>query len=288
MQKRKKTEEENAELRYTSQIEKRNDLNAQAREYSNARDTLNSERRDILDEMRSLREERDALVKKMRQHKKSRNHYQNRARELIEVKKGKRKDIHPGLARELEALKADLKLMDVKQQTSSLTLQEENELLDTMKGRVKEIERLDKIFNEQEAIISEVKDVDGSITELFNMADEEHKMVVVLSDQAQEVHDRITIMIKSVSHLISEANKNHETFVKLKERANKYHEKATEMREKLMAMRNEKRDEARASRKELAEQNKAAREALGNKKKLENAADEALETLLKKGKVEIK
>lgn len=288
MQKKKKTEEENAELRFRSHVEKRNDLNAQAREFADVRDSLNGERREILDEMRALRDERDGLVKKMRQHKKSRNAYQERARELIEVKRGKRKDIHPGLAKELEALRADLKLLDVKQQTTTMTLEEENELLDGIKERARELERLEKVMEEQDSIISEVKDVDGSITELFSMADEEHKKVVALSNQAQEIHDRITLIVKSVSHLVAEANKNHEAYVKLKERADAYHQKAVEMREKLMAMRNLKRDEVREARKRIKEQNIAVKSALYDEKKREKAADDALDTLLKKGKVEIK
>jgi uncharacterized coiled-coil DUF342 family protein len=288
MQKKKKTEEENAELRYRGLIEKRNELNAQAREVADVRDSLNQERRDIMDEMRALRDERKALVDKMREHKKARNLYQQRAKELIEVKRGKRKDIHPGLEKELEALRADLKTLDVQQQTSALTLQEENELLDRIKGRAKELERLEKVAAEQDAIISEVEDVDTSISELFKMADEEHKMVVVFSNQAQEIHDRITLIIKSVSHLVAESNKNHEAFLKLKERADDYHQKASEMREKLMAIRNIKRDEIRETRKMIREQNKAVKQALDDDKKRDAAADEALQTLLKKGKVEIK
>ncbi|KYK31201.1 MAG: hypothetical protein AYK23_04080 [Candidatus Proteinoplasmatales archaeon SG8-5] len=288
MQKKKQTEEESAELRHRNLIEKRNELNTQAREIADSRDTLNQERREILDEMRALRDERKALVDKMREHKKARNLYQQRAKELIEVKRGKRKDIHPGLEKELEALKADLKMLDVQQQTSTMTLQEENELLDRMKARAKELDRLENIMAEQDAIISEVEDVNESISELFKMADEEHKKVVVYSDQAQEIHDRITLIIKSVSHLVTEANKHHETFVKLKERADGYHQKAAEMREKLMAIRNIKRDEVRETRKMIREQNKAVKRALDDDKKRDEAADEALETLLKKGKVEIK
>lgn len=289
MQKKKiKNEEESAEVRFRGIIEKRNELNAQAREFADIRDTLNQERRDILDDMRALREERKALVDKMRQHKKARNLYQDRAKALIEAKRGKRKDIHPGLDRELEAIRADLKALDIQQQTSALTIEKENELLDRIKDRAKELERLEKVMAQQDAIISEVKDVDMSITELFKMADEEHKKVVVYSNQAQEVHDRITLIIKSVSHLVSESNKNHEAFLKLRERADDYHQKATEMREKLMAMRNIKRDEVRETRQLIKEQNKAVKQALDDDKKRDAAADEALQTLLKKGKVEIK
>ncbi len=288
MQKKKKSEEESAELRHGSLLEKRNELNAQAREFAGTRDTLNDERRDLAEDINILRDERDAYTKDMKLHKKARNQYQKRAKELIEAKKGKRKDIYPGLGKDLEVLKADLKMMELKQQTVPLSLPEENELLDTLKEKTKELSRLEKVLAEQESIISEVKDVDESITELFRMADIEHEMVVKLSDQAQEVHDRITLMIKSISHLISEANKNHESFVKLKERADAYHLKAKEMREKLMAIRNVRRDEIREGRRLIKDQNRAAREMLYDKKKLDKAADSALERLFKKGKVEIK
>jgi hypothetical protein len=74
----------------------------------------------------------------------------------------------------------------------------------------------------------------------------------------------------------------------MREKADDQHQKATEMREKLMAMRNLKRDEIREARQQLKEQNRAVKDALYDKKKLEKAAEDALETLLKKGKVEIK
>jgi len=288
MQKKKSTEQENAELKYRGLIEKRNEYNQQAKEFADTRNTLNNEKRDCLEEIFALRADRGTLVDKIRDHKKIRNAFQQKARELIEVKKGKRKNIHPGVAKELEALRAELKMMDVKQQTVPLSLQDENELLDTMRKRVKEIERLEKLMNEQESIISQVKNVDGSITELFKRADEEHAKVVELSGQAQELSDRITIIFKSVTHLTVESQKNHESYLKMREKADEQHQKATEMREKLMAMRNVKRDEIREARQQLKEQNRAVRDALYDKKKLDKAAEEALETLLKKGKVEIK
>jgi phosphoserine phosphatase len=288
MQKPKVTEEENAEIRYRGIIEKRNELNDQAREFADLRDTLNNERRDLVEEIMVLRDERDALVKKMREHKKIRNGYQDKAKALIEAKKGKRKGIHKDLDRDIETLRTEVKMIDLKQQTTVLTIEEENQLLKNLKKQYAEIKRLESVLGEQDEIISQVKDVDEKITLLFKMADEEHEKVVAFSNQSQEVHDRITLMGKSITHLISEANKNHQNYVSLKERADQFHQKGAEMREKLMAMRNIKKDEIRESKMLISQQNKAVRMALNDEKKLEAAADSALETLLKKGKLEIR
>ena len=288
MQKQKMSEEQSAELRYRSIIEKRNELNDQAREFADSRNMLNKERREIIDDIKDLRDERDELNKLMRKHKKTRNNYQDKAKDLIEKKKGKRKGIHKDLDRDIETMKADAQMLEVKQQTVPLSIGDENELLDTLKKQYEEIKRLEAVQGEQDSILTEVKDVDEKINLLFKMADEEHQHVKKYNDQSNEVHQRIILMSKSITHLISESNKNHESYVKLKERADSYHQRGSEMREKLMAMRNIKRDEIRESRKLINDQNKAVRSVLNDEKKRDKAADDALNQLLKKGKVEIR
>lgn len=288
MQKPKVTEEENAEIRYRGIIQKRNELNDQAREFADARNMLNNERRDIIEDIQVLREERDAIVRKMRHHKKLRNQHQDRAKALIEQKKGKRLGVHKNLDRDIETIRSEVKMLELKQETTVLTIEEENELLKNLKKQYGEVKRLEAVLGEQDAILSEVKNVDEKITILFKMADEEHAKVVEYSKQSNEIHDRITLMGKSITHLISEANKNHDAYVAMKARADEYHQKANEMRDKIMAVRNVKRDEIRESRQLITQQNKAVRMALNDEKKLEAAAESALETLLKKGKIEIR
>jgi uncharacterized coiled-coil DUF342 family protein len=288
MQKPKVSEEENAEIRYRGIIEKRNELNDQAREYADTRDSLNNERREIIEDIRDLREDRDEIVKKMRHHKKLRNQHQDKAKSLIEMKKGKGKGIHKNLDRDIEVIRTEAKMLELKQETTVLTIEEENQLLKNLKKQYVEMRRLESILGEQDTILSEVKDVDEKISLLFKMADEEHEKVVEFSKQSNEIHDRITLMAKSITHLIAESNKNHELYVQLKERADQYHQKANEMRDKIMAVRNLARDEIRESRQLISQQNKSVKMALNDEKKLEAAADDALETLLKKGKFEIR
>jgi uncharacterized coiled-coil DUF342 family protein len=288
MQKPKVSEEENAEIRYRGIIEKRNELNDQARQFADTRDSLTNERREIVEDIRDLREDRDDIVKKMRHHKKLRNQHQDKAKSLIETKKGKGKGIHKNLDRDIEVIRTEAKMLELQQETTVLTIEEENQLLKNLKKQYVEMRRLESILGEQDTILSEVKDVDEKISLLFKMADEEHEKVVEFSKQANEIHDRLTLMAKSITHLVAESNKNHELFVQMKERANQYHEKANEMRDKIMAVRNLARDEIRESRQAISQQNKSVKMALNDEKKLEAAADDALETLLKKGKFEIR
>ena len=269
MQKKKLTEIQSAELKLRALTDKRNDLNDQANAFRDQRNLLNVEKGKKIDEMVELRNVRGDNVRLMREHKKLRNEYQAQAKALLEAKKKRRKDIHPDLPSELAAKKANVKMLDLRQQTQAMSIADENELIDEIKGEMKEIHRLEKMKAEQDAVKGEVKKVSNDITELFALADEEHKKVVEYANKANEAHEKITTLMEETSHMIQEANK------------------AQEMRQKLMAQKREKYDEQRAARSDVINQNKAAREALLAKDKLDKAAEDALQTLLKKGKVEI-
>ncbi len=287
MQKKPKSELEGAELRHSSLIEKRNEYNDKAKEFAESRNVLNAEKRRILDETKEMREKRHELVVMMRKHKTRRNAYQDKAKALIAQKRSKKKGIPGSVKKEIETTKADLKYADIKQQTVPMSLHKENELLDTIKEKLKNLERLESLKEEEDKIFAEVQKVDASITELFEMADEEHKKVVKLSKEINKIHDTISTSMKSLTHLTIESNKNHEGFLAMKEKANHYHEKAQEMRQKLMAIRNEKRDEARAGRKAIKDHNIQVKKTMDSDKSKDKAAKKALEELLKKGKVEI-
>jgi len=150
---------------------------------------------------------------------------------------------------------------------------------------MKEIHRLEKIKAQQDAEKGELRRYSDDITELFSMADEEHKFVVEFANKANEAHEKITAMMEEVTNMIREANKNHAAFVAAKEKADEFHQKGLEMREKVMASKREKYDEQRAARQDIVDQNKSVRAALLDKEKLDKAADDAFQQLLKKGKV---
>jgi len=288
VRKRTKTELELAEIKYQSLIEKRDQYNAEANVFKEERDTLHKQKRELNEEMKSLKAQRDSLVKEMRSHKNLRNEYQKKAKELIDLKRKRKIKVSSSLPSQIESLKREVRDLDRKQQTTSLTLEEENALLEDLKRKMKEIKELEIVHEEQKKIVSEVEEIDRTIDDLFRKAEEEHSLVLKLSKEAQELHEKIVEKIKSISYLIAEANKKHSEYMKLKEKADHYHMRAVGMRSKIISIKKDKWEERKLARKMIEEQNIAVRKALQDKEKLEKVAEEALEVLIKKGKLELR
>jgi phosphoserine phosphatase len=282
------SELDKAEIRLESLMDKRADQNTQASLHREERNMLNQKRRDLVDHMRALKAEREPVIKQMQAHRRKRNALQKRARELIDVKRKRRGDLRKGVGASVGQLRREVVKLQVDQETTVLTIEEENELLETLRTRIREMREVEAEMDEQDKVIIEVKEVDGAIDECFAKAEEEHKSVIELAKKNREINEKITVMIGEISILIAEANKKHEEFVLVKAKADAYHQKVIEMRSKVLAVRNEGRMARREGRKELKDHQKDIRKRLDDPKKKEEAADAALEDLLKKGKVEIR
>ncbi len=179
-------------------------------------------------------------------------------------------------------------MMELRQQTVPLSIPKERELLDELKKKVAEIERMKKVLAEQNKIAKEVHDMDRSIDALFRQADKEHDEVVRLSEAQHKAHEEASSLYKETTSLSAAANKKHTDFMKLREEADAAHQKASEMRDKIMEFRKEKRMEWIEEKNAIRDVNTAVRRALDDQSKKDKAADEALQMLLKKGKVEIR
>src|SRR5947199_8599071 len=76
---------------------------------------------------------------------------------------------------ELRSLKRRVSQMEMRQQTASLTLSAENELLVELKGSMKRLKQLETLKSDQDKIAKEIKDIDSGITEFFQAAEKEHE-----------------------------------------------------------------------------------------------------------------
>ncbi len=288
VRKKSKSELALAEIKFRSLLDKRDAFNDDANVFRDERDSLNRERRELNDKMQTLKEQRDSLVAEMRLHKKERNECQKKGKELIEFRRKKRKEMGGNLGANLERMRTDIENLQNKQETVPMGLKDENLVLEEIKRKKKEIGEFEKLFQEQEKMSTDVKSLDDSINLFFQKADAEHELVVKLSEEAHIIHEKIVGRVKEISHLIAESNKKHEAFSAIREKADYYHNRAMEMREKILSKRKEKREEAKMARDIIRKQNIETREALDSKEKKEKAADDALKTLLEKGKVEMK
>ncbi len=285
---KKISELQSAELKFRALLNKRDEINEQAQVLRSERDALHEQKKGLQDQMNVARDKRDAFVKEMRVHKQKRDSLQDKAKELIEFKKKLRGKQVGSLKEEINARQADIRLMELKQQTVPMSIPKERELLDQIKASMVDLERLKKVYAEQEKIQKEVRDLDHSIDNFFRQADKEHAEVVRLSDLQHKAHEEATTFLKDIAALTASANKKHQEFVKLREEADAVHQKASEMRDKVIEMRKEKRMERVEEFRAIRDVNLAVKRALDDKAKKDRAADEALEMLFKKGKIEIR
>jgi uncharacterized coiled-coil DUF342 family protein len=224
----------------------------------------------------------------MKVHKERRNEYQKKGRMLIDRKKSVARNIDGSLENTIEMLRLDIRELEHKHQTNPSSIEEERELLDHIRQKQVELDDLQSRTGEQEDLTLEADGIDSMIDEAFRKADEEHKEVVRLHDEAEMVHKRVVTHIEEINHLNAEGDKKHHQMIEARELADRYHEKAMSMREKLMATRREAREEEDRQRQELDDSNKAVKDRFESKEAQKEAEDEILKILLQKGKIDLK
>jgi phosphoserine phosphatase len=274
---------DNAQKRYDSLIEKRDELNTEANEARNERDLMNEEKGNIITQMKELKAKRDALKVEIDQHKKLRDTYQKNAKMLIQSRKNRNKGA-PSLDADIELLNSEIMEMERKYETTSMEFEKEKELIDKIRVKRRKLQELMKDVPVQVQLSNEVKTMDERITELFKQADEEHKAFMAGLDESKKIREQMDDLFKRMKNLAEESDKKHQLFLETKEKANKVHAQITEMREKLMAIRRDAREKRDAAMKIVREQNAQVRATFNNEQALKEYEEKALEQLLKKGK----
>jgi uncharacterized coiled-coil DUF342 family protein len=286
---RRKTvsELEQAEIKLQSLLEKRDALNREAQLLREERDLVQAKKREVGDRLRVLRDRRWAFAEEARAHRRVRDELQGKAKTLIDVKRKIRSFGPSDVGAELRALARRVAAMEMRQQTTTLSLSKENELLDELKESVRRMKVLQGAKAEQDKIVREVRDLDGEITGLFQAADKEHETAVALSGKARAVHEETLVFLPQVSALEAEGAEKHQGYLDARTKADEVHAKVVEMRDKVLTIKGAQRAEVRESRDLLRAQNRSVRVALLDERKLEATADAALRALLERGKVEI-
>lgn len=288
VRRKEQSELELAEIKLETLVEKRNALNADAAVFREERDLLNAQRREIIDHVREIRARRGAALDELQAHKARRDDLQKRAKELIELKRRTRSKVQTSIRADLDRVRREVRQLEMSQQTSSLKLEEENDLLDEIRAKLRDLKDLEALHSEQDRIAREVNDIDASITEMFREADKNHEQVVRLSTEARAKREELAALKIQVTSVTAEADKKHEEYLKIRNRADEFHEKAVEMRTRVLATREAYRAENREARNMIRQQNLSVRRELLDERKLDSAAEEALRLLLAKGRVEIK
>jgi uncharacterized coiled-coil DUF342 family protein len=286
---RKKTlsELQLAEIKYRTLLEKRDRYNAEARAIREERDLLNQKKGDLRREMNSLRERRSDLLKEVRQHKERRNDLQRRAKELIQVKRELRDKVRGNVETEIQRLRDRIGEMETRQETTPLTLEQEERLLKDLREARQELSRVEAIALEHQDVLRQVGEIDTAIDEFFKQAEVEHQELVRKSEEAQALQEQIAEKMESLALLVAEANRVHDAFMAVKEKADHYHRRAVEMRQKIVSIKRSRRQEYEEARRILQEHKEEVRKVLDDEEAVERAIDDAIAILKKKGRLEL-
>ena len=276
-----------AEKKYQAYIEKRNELNDLAKAIREERDMINDSRKDLKKQADVLKKERDELVTKMKHHKEIRNKLQEEAKKLIESKRRKKGEVFKNLPLRLEELKADVQMLEYRQETVPMSPGEENDLIEKIREKKEEFNKTKKQMEKQKLVEIEITDKDNAIDELFKKADEQHDLVQKYYKENQQKHEKYIKLVNELSVSISESNKKHEQYLELRDEAQKVHEKAFEMRSRIISIRGERRKRRDEAKKAIQDQNVKARKAVMDKEKLEKIADKSVESLKKGEKISL-
>lgn len=278
---------QNAEERYQGFIAKRTEFNAQAAALREERDELNGAKKQAFDELNAMKKERQKTIEELKKHRDKRNLLQQRAKQLIAHKQSRTKRSGKKTEVSAQELRHKVKDLDKFQQTANLSLEEERALLERMKrlyGDLKDQEKEEEALGE---VAKEISELNATIDELFQQADEEHAQVVKCSKAADAMRAKEKETYFSITHLISESDKKHKEFIEARKRADHNHQRAMELRETMSSIRKEQWQERDQQRRAIRDHNQRTRRGTGDKKALDKAADDSLAELMKSGKIKL-
>jgi len=277
---------QSAEKKMRTLLDKRDALNGEARVQREERDQLNDARREAGADLDMFKERREAANAKMREHKEKRNAFQAEAKELIAKKKAmfeKRDDKGPSIME----LKKEIEDAHRRQETSQLSLEKERALLEDIKRKERLLKEYMSTHQADEEVMGDINKLNARIDELFKQADGEHQLFVEAMNEGQVHHEKFVEVLKQMDHLRGEADKRHEEYVDLRQRADNYHQRVDSIREEIMEKRKERDAIIQEARDVIAEQNRETREALESEDVIDEALDEALDILKKKGSIKM-
>lgn len=216
-EKTQKIRELNQEL--SSLMKQQEGLNAEVRKWADKRDKFNQQMRGLRAEIFQLRNERDNLNEKVKKLKQLREQARKETRKKIEEIREIGQEIKALYkekpSRSSQILERELKNLEWRIQTTSLSLQEEKELIE----RVKRLEvqltvhrKIHQLNNKRLGLKTEVK-------VLETRRKLHHEKLVKTAQKSQEIHEKMLGKIKKAKALKMEANGLHKSFLDARERA---------------------------------------------------------------------
>lgn len=245
----------------------------QAWEWRDRRDTLRAETPVVHDELLNRRTTRDELNEEVQRQKKLRDEANEQVRILHEQlqklreQQGAHRNIVP-----LEELQRRFRELEWKQQTTSLSIEEERALLEEMDGLSKAMETAPIEETVPPDQSEEMEQLWQEIQETRGRAQEHHEKMIALVEEAQQTHQSMVQLSQGLGPARSEIDEAHQMYVKCLQEADEMRDRLEELRDqerhlqtKLDAIRQNRQSARKAQEKaameKLAEQARVKQES---------------------------
>lgn len=203
---------------------RRDELNDKTREWVEKRDSLNAQVRTLVEEATQHRIRRDELNAQVRGAKEERDKYNRRVSELQDQLSDLKRKKLPRGAVPLGKLQQERKRLEFKQMTSVLSVDKERSLIEEIQKLEAEVKKLERSLEENE----DVRKMKDELKSARDLAEDAHKRVSQLAEEAQSEHDQMTGLYEQGDSLRREADKAQEEFIKTKMLADDEHRKHIE------------------------------------------------------------
>jgi uncharacterized coiled-coil DUF342 family protein len=237
----------NTRAKTKTHVEKRDKLNEQFKKLRLDIQELKNERNNLNEKVKTLKQQRDETRTKIKSNIEELKAHNQRIKEL---KKKTPKKSRRELQKEFEDI-------EWKIQTTTLDVQEEKRLLET----VKYLETHLNIYKKIDQRIKKTAELRKELGTLEVNADAAHQELMEIAERSQGIHAKMIAKISELKKIKSEADSLHSVYLQTKEYAMPLHQefrKLTEQRKKLQgALREEDK-----KRKKIAEE--ARKEKLGS------------------------
>ena len=208
-----------AEKEMLKHMDRRNQLNQEAKRWSGIRDEYNAKVRELLHQASAHKAQRDDANHDVREAKEVRHTYNIKVKELDQDIRALKRELLPRDAESLVKLKKEQRGLEFKQMTSVLSADKEKDLIGALSSVTLRIREIEKVVEEN----VEIRTMKEELIEAKEKAEEAHRKVSVLADAAQVEHDQMIELYSQIDELREVADNAQEKFVEAKTSADEEH-----------------------------------------------------------------
>ncbi len=265
--------------------EERDRVNSEARKWSEKRDSIHEQIRGLRAEVADLRGKRDALNREVQRLKGLRGKAQAERREkrdqMSKLREKLRGLIEKRPPRSMRETEKAIEGLEWKIQTSSLSLEEEKELI----GQVKLLEAQLLIHRKIQRLKDRLTGLQKEREALKAEAELNHEKLSELAGQSQTFHEEMLKALERIRALREEADGAHQKYVAIKQKAQPLRQRHAELSQQIALLRQElhQAEEERGKERIQALQRELEKRALEKWKRGEKLTLEEFKVLVEQG-----